>query len=69
VSADDQISYLDYAIKIVQEGQRFIAQVSRDGALIMHDGRSSEVWVSASCNSRERATWVAKNAIDTDKIR
>jgi hypothetical protein len=67
--ADDQILYLDYAIKIIQEGQRFIAQVSRDGALITHDGRSSEVWVSASCNSRERATWVAKNAIDSDKIR
>ena len=67
--ADDEIFYLDYAIKIIQEDQRFIARVSRDGALITHDGRSSEIWVSASCNTRDRAIWVAKNAIDTDRIR
>ena len=63
------ISYLDYAIAITEEGARFTARVSRDGNLIEHDGRSSEVWVSASCNTRERAIWVAKNAIDTDRIR
>jgi len=55
MSADDQISYLDYAINITQEGQRFTASVSRDGGFIAHDGRASEVWVSASCNSRDRA--------------
>jgi len=69
MGADDQISYLEYAIKITREGQRFTASVSRDGSLITHDGRASEVWVSASCNSRDRAIWVAKNAIDTDRIR
>ena len=66
---DDQTSYLEYQIKIAEEGVRFTARVTRDGGLIEHDGRASEVWVSASCNTRDRALWVAKNAIDTDRIR
>ena len=66
---DDQVSYLEYTITIGQEGPRFTARVSRKDGLIAHDGRASEVWASASCNSRDRAIWVAKNAIDTDKIR
>ena len=65
----DQIAYLDYKISIVCDGARFLAYVSRKGGLIEHDGRSSEVWASASCVTRDRAIWVAKNALDTDKIR
>ncbi len=67
--ADDQITYLEYEIGIVPEGVRFKARVTRNGGLIEHEGRASEIWVSASCVSRDRALWVAKNAIDTDKIR
>lgn len=66
---NDQTAYLEYNIRIVRDGARFLAHVTRDGALIAHDGRSSEVWASASCGTRDRAVWVAKNAIDTDKIR
>ena len=67
--ADDCLTYFEYRIDIVEEGKRFTARVTRDGNLIEHDGRASEVWASASCGSRERAIWVAKNAIDTDIIR
>lgn len=67
--ADDTTTYLEYEIGIIAEGVRFKAQVSREGGLIEHDGRASEIWVSASCASRDRALWVAKNAIDTDVIR
>ena len=69
MSADDQITYLEYKIRLSQDGTRFIAYVSRDGALIEHDGRASEMWASASCVNRDRAILVAKTAIDTDKIR
>jgi len=69
MASNDQINYLEYDIGIVAEGVRFKASVSRNGSLIEHDGRKSEVWVSASCVSRDRALWIAKNAIDTDKIR
>lgn len=66
---DEQVPYFEYTITLAQEGARFTARVSRKGGLITHDGRISEVWASASCNSRDRALWVAKNAIDSDKIR
>ncbi len=66
---DDQQTYLEYQIAITQEGPRFVARISRDGGLVEHDGRASEVWVSATCNSRDRAVWVAKNAIDMDRVR
>lgn len=66
---DEQVSYFEYTITIAQEGSRFTARVSRNDGLITHEGRVSEVWASASCNSRDRAVWVAKNAIDTDKVR
>jgi hypothetical protein len=69
MTVDDHITYLEYEIGIVPDGARFKARVSRDGGLIEHDGRASEIWVSASCVSRDRALWVAKNAIDTDKVR
>ena len=65
----EPLVYLEYQIRIVQEGGRYTARVSRDGGLIEHDGRASEVWASASCNSHERALWVARNAIDMDRIR
>jgi hypothetical protein len=69
VEIASQLTYLEYRIKITPEGARFTACVSRDGGLMEHDGRASEIWVSASCVSAERAIWVAKNAIDTDRIR
>jgi hypothetical protein len=69
MDAVDQITYLEYKISISQEGPRFVARVSRDGGLIEHDGRASEIWASASCVNRDRAIHVAKNAIDTDRIR
>ena len=69
MNGDDPVTHFDYTIDVVQEGPRFLARVSRDGHLIEHDGRASEVWASASCASRDRAIWVAKNAIDMDKIR
>ena len=69
MAADDRTTYLEYEIDIDLDGARFKARVSRNGGLIEHDGRASEVWVSASCVSRDRALWVAKNAIDTDKVR
>jgi hypothetical protein len=69
MAADETIAYLEYEICIVAEGTRFVARVSNHGKLIEHDGHASEVWASASCVSRDRAIWVAKNAIDTDKIR
>lgn len=65
----DQTTYLEYDIGIVPDGARFKAQVTRNGGLIEHDGKASEIWVSESCVSRDRALWVAKNAIDTDTIR
>lgn len=68
LTADD-LTYYEYRIHILEENKRFTARVTRDGGLIEHDGRASEVWASASCGSRDRAIWVAKNAIDTDKIR
>jgi hypothetical protein len=69
MSADDQITYLEYKIRLAQEGTRFTAYVSRDGGLIEHDGRASQIWASASCVNRERAIFVAKTAIDSDRIR
>lgn len=67
--SQNSITYLDYDIRIVPQDARFLAYVSCAGRLIEHDGRASEVWVSASCVSRDRAIWVAKNVIDTDRIR
>jgi hypothetical protein len=69
MAANDQTIYFEYEIDIVAEGVRFKANVRRNNGLIEHDGRASEVWVSPSCVSRDRALWVAKNAIDSDKIR
>src|SRR6185312_2569551 len=62
---DTQLTYFEYSIKIIPEGPRFKAHVSRGGGLIEHEGRASEIWASPSCASIERAIWVAKNAIDT----
>jgi hypothetical protein len=69
LSAEEQLTYFEYKIDIAQDGTRFTARVTREGGLIEHDGHASEVWASASCGSRDRAIWVAKNAIDSDKIR
>jgi hypothetical protein len=60
--------YLGYQITVAQDKMRFTAMVSRDGGLISHDGRSSEVWASESCGCYDRAMWVARNAIDMGRI-
>lgn len=69
MESTDPLAYFEYQIRIIEENKRFTAQVTREDGLIEHDGRASEVWASASCGSRDRAIWVAKNAIDTDAIR
>jgi hypothetical protein len=66
--ANSEVSYLGYQIKVSQDKARFTARVSRDGGLVSHDGRNSEVWASESCGSYDRAVWVAKNAIDMGRI-
>jgi hypothetical protein len=68
MNADNRIAYLGYNIDIDQDKMRFTARVSRDGGLVSHDGRHSEVWASESCGSHDRAIWVAKHAIDTGRI-
>jgi hypothetical protein len=68
MNADNRISYLGYNIAIDQDKMRFTARVSRDGGLVSHDGRNSEIWASASCGSRDRAIGVAKHAIDTGQV-
>jgi hypothetical protein len=68
MTASSQASYLGYQIDVSQDKTRFTARVSREGGLISHDGRNSEVWASESCGSRDRAFWVAKNAIDMGRI-
>lgn len=69
MSDASELTYFDYLIKITPDGARFKACVSREGGLIEHEGTASEIWVSASCVSAERAILVAKTAIDTDRIR
>jgi hypothetical protein len=62
-------AYLEYTITVTEDAGRYTPRVSRDGGLIEHEGRISEVWSAASCNSLNRAVLVAKTAIDTDRIR
>ncbi len=68
MNANSQVTYLGYQIAVDQDKTRFTARVSRDGGLISHDGRNSEIWASESCGSYDRAVWVAKNAIDMGRI-
>jgi hypothetical protein len=65
---NSEIAYLGYRILINEEKMRFTARVSREGGMISHDGRTSEIWASASCGSYDRAILVAKRAIDTGRI-
>jgi len=69
MSADTRIVYLEYIITVTQEAGRFTSRVTREGALIEHDGHLSEGWKAASCASLDRAIQVAKTAIDNDHIR
>jgi len=66
--ADNLITYLGYRIDIAQDKTRFTARISREGRLVSHDGRNSEVWASESCGSLDRAILVAKNAIDSGRV-
>ena len=69
MATETLVAYLDYLIRVTEDGGRFTARVSRDCAMIEHDGRVSEVWAAASCASFDRAVFVAKTAIDSDRIR
>jgi len=62
------IPYRGYQIAVEHDKTRFTARVSREGNLINHDGRSSEVWASESCGSYDRAVSVAKKAIDDGRV-
>lgn len=68
MTAEHQIAYLGYRILVAEEKMRFTARISRDGGMVQHDGRSSEVWASASCGSYDRAISVAKRAIDSGQV-
>ena len=69
MSADTQVTHHEYLITVTEEAGRFTARVTREGGLIEHDGHVSEGWKAASCASLDRAVHMAKNAIDTDKVR
>jgi hypothetical protein len=69
MAAGLSVTYHEYTISIVEAERRFTAFVTRPGALIQHDGHTSERWASASCGSFDRALVVAKKAIDNDVIR
>jgi hypothetical protein len=62
-------AYLDYTITVTEDSGRYTPRVHREGGLIEHDGRSSEVWSAPSYYSLDRALQMAKTAIDSDKIR
>lgn len=68
MKADYKILFKGYQIDIAEERMRFTARISRDGGLVAHDGRNSEVWASASCGSYDRAVAVAMKAIDTGEV-
>jgi len=69
MSAETRTEYLEYIITTTEEAGRFTSRVTREGAMIEHDGHVSEGWRTASCASLDRAVHVAKTAIDTDRIR
>ena len=69
MSVDTQVAYLEYMITVSEDAGRFTPRVTREGAMIEHDGHTSQVWKAASCASLDRAVHIAKTAIDTDRIR
>ena len=68
MNAAYKFQFKGYQIDIAEERMRFTARISRDGGLVAHDGRNSEVWASASCGSYDRAVAVAMKAIDTGEV-
>ena len=64
-----EIPYRGYQIAISEVGGRFTPRISREGALVAHDGRSSQVWAGASCGSYDRALETARSAIRTGRVR
>ena len=68
MTADRKTNFRGYEIIVTEEKMRFTARVSRKEGLIRHDGRSSEVWASASCGSYDRALATALKAIDTGLV-
>ena len=68
MTADRQTNFRGYEIIVTEEKMRFTARVSRKDRLVSHDGRSSEVWASATCGSYDRALATALKAIDTGLV-
>ena len=68
LNPNTSIPYRGYQIAVAHDKAQFTARVSREGNLISHDGRSSEVWASESCGSYDRAISVAKKAIDDGRV-
>jgi hypothetical protein len=64
-----EIPYRGYQIAIREEAGRFTPRITREGAQVEHDGRSSDVWAGASCGSYNRALETACNAIRTGRVR
>ena len=68
MTAAQSVDFKGYQIVITEEKLRFTARISRKDGLVRHDGRSSEVWASASCGSHERAIATAMKAIDSGQV-
>lgn len=64
-----QTEYQGYDIAITEDGGRFTPRVRREGRMIEHDGRTSEVWAAPSCGSLERALQKVQAAIDTGRVK
>jgi hypothetical protein len=68
MTAEQPVPFKGYKITISEEKMRFTARISREGGMVLHDGRRSEVWASASCGSYDRAVATAMKAIDTGQV-
>jgi hypothetical protein len=68
MTPDHEILFKGYQIAIAEERMRFTARISRKGEMIRHDGRSSEIWASASCGSFDHAVATAMRAINTGQV-
>jgi len=69
LAAVTEVEYRGYSIAVTEDGHRFTPYVRRNGRMVEHDGRVSEVWAAASCGSRERALDTAKAPIDSGRVK
>jgi len=68
MNANCPIAYLGYQITVAQDKARFTAKISRDGGLISHDGRNSEVWAGkAESELWEQRTRLVKEELDFER--